>query len=64
MKTTKVYWDESVEALSRDQLEALQVRRLRETIERASSSVFYAERFKEAGISPSVISSPGDVARL
>ena len=56
-----MYYD-PVEAMDRAALEELQVERLRETIENAKRSPFYAERFKS--IDPNDIKTPADVAKL
>lgn len=50
------------EGFSRDQLEDLQLERLRQTIAQAKKSRFYAERLK--GMDPEEIKDPGDVRKL
>ncbi len=55
------YRDDAV-SLSRDEIDALQVRLLRETLERARRAPAYADRL--AGISPEDIRRPEDVRRL
>lgn len=55
------YTDDAV-SLSRDEIDALQVRLLRETIERARRSPHYARAL--AGVAPEDIRSPKDVRRL
>ncbi len=52
------------ETLSREELEALQVRRLRETAERAMNVPFYRSIFKREGIAPDDIQSLDDLRRL
>ncbi len=59
-----IYWDESSEVMSRDELEALQVRRLKKTIEQASRSQFYRKKLEEYGISPESIKDVSDVKKL
>ena len=41
------YFNPEMELLSRSEIEALQLRRLRETVERCSQSPFYKRRFAE-----------------
>ncbi len=58
-------WNKAAETMPRDQLENLQVQRLRETVARAVQKVpFYARRLKDAGISADDIQSLHDLARI
>ncbi len=52
------------EVLSRDELAAVQTDRLRRIVAHAANSPFYAEAFREAGVSPEAIHSPEDVVKL
>lgn len=64
MSRTNQYWDAPAEALSRDELSALQLQRLIKTIEQVSLSPFYQARFRECGITPSSIRTLEDIRRL
>lgn len=64
MSRTNEYWDAPAEALSRDELSALQLQRLIKTIEQVSLSPFYQARFRECGITPSSIRTLEDIRRL
>lgn len=60
-----MYWDRENETMPREQLQALQLERLRLTIERVYRNVpFYRERFTKAGIKPSSVRSLEDLRRL
>ena len=52
------------ETLSREELDRLQVTRLREIMARAARSPFYAKKLVEAGVGPNDIKSPEDIRRL
>jgi phenylacetate-CoA ligase len=45
-----MFWEKEIETMDRRDLEALQLQRLRETLERAKRSVYYERRFAERGI--------------
>ena len=45
-----MYWDKKHETLPREDLEFLQLARLRETVQIAGNSPFYRERLKQAGV--------------
>ncbi len=58
-------WNEKMETLAGPELEALQLQRLRETLERIrAAGVPYHGRMEEAGVSPGSIKTIGDVDRL
>jgi phenylacetate-CoA ligase len=58
-------WDEEFESMPREALEALQLYRLRKTVERVYATVpFYKKAFDDAKVSPSKIKSLDDLARL
>lgn len=57
--------DIEFETLPREALEAIQVRRLRATVERVCATVpFYREKFQAAGVAPGDIKSLRDLQRL
>ncbi len=58
-------WDEEYESMPREALEALQVKRLRSTVERVYATVpFYRRQLDAAGIAPGDILSLKDLERL
>lgn len=59
-----MFWEREVELLPREELEALQVRRLRDTVARALSSPYYKEVLGREGISPERIRSVEDLGRI
>lgn len=59
-----MFWERQVELLPREELEALQVKRLRETVARALSSPHYREVLGREGISPESIRSLEDLRRI
>jgi len=59
-----LFWDKEVETISRDELEALQIGRLRWTIKQAMKAPFYRERFKALGLEPEDIHSLEDIRKL
>ncbi|NLJ27495.1 MAG: phenylacetate--CoA ligase [Deltaproteobacteria bacterium] len=64
MTTNNQYWDESSEAISRSDLEALQLDRLKLTLQHASLSHFYKKKFSEEGVDISSIKSVRDIRKL
>jgi Coenzyme F390 synthetase len=63
MKLENKIWDKS-ECLSRDEIENIQVLRLRETVKRVQNVPFYAKKLKELGIGPEDIKSVADIKHL
>jgi phenylacetate-CoA ligase len=57
-------WNPDIELLEREEIEALQLRRLRETLGRCRESVFYRKWFREAGFDPQQLGSLRDIRRL
>jgi phenylacetate-CoA ligase len=58
-------WNEKQETMTRDNLEALQVERLKDTAKRVYENVpMYKKRFDEAGINPESIASLNDLSNL
>ena len=58
------YFEPELETMSRDQLEALQLERLQQTVRHCMNSPFYQQRFKELGITPDDIRTLDDVQKL
>jgi len=58
------YFDQAHETMTREQIEALQVERLRETISRCLKNPIYKKRLDEAGITPESIQCVADVRKL
>ncbi len=60
-----MFWDQESETLARPTLEAAQLKRLQDTVQRVAQQVpFYQKRFAEAGVKPGDIKSLADVRRL
>ena len=58
------YWDQEIETMSRDGIEALQLERLKKTVKRVSHVPFYQKAFKEKGIEPGDIKLLSDLKNL
>ena len=58
------YFDPLLETLSREEITALQLQRLRSTVEHCMHSPFYAERSKQCGVSADSIKSLDDLKRI
>ncbi|MBR4276717.1 MAG: phenylacetate--CoA ligase [Prevotella sp.] len=58
------YLDPELETMSRQQIEQLQVERLKETVQRCMNNPFYKARLEEAGVSPDNITSVDDIRRI
>lgn len=58
------HWDPEMETMDGTELRSLQLKRLRETLERCGRSPFYREWFREAGFDPTEASSLEDIRRL
>jgi len=59
------YWQPDIETMKREQLEELQLKRLKKTADSVYNNVpLYAQRFKEAGIEPSDIKTLDDIKKL
>jgi len=60
-----MFWDEKNEAISRDELQGLQLSRLQATLERAYSKIpFYKKKFDKAGIKPADIKNLSDLTSV
>ncbi len=58
-------WNDDFETLPREAIESLQLKRLRQTVERVYATVpFYQETFKKAGLTPADVKSLDDLQRL
>ena len=58
-------WNEEVECISRDEMEKLQLKRLKDVVKRAYENVpYYKKRFNEAGIKPEDIKTMDDIQKL
>lgn len=59
------YWNESIETLPREQLEELQLKRLKDVVQRVYERVpFYRQKFQELDIDGDVIESLDDLKKL
>ena len=58
------YLHPEFETMSREQIEELQVERLRKTVSHCMNSPFYKKKFDEMGIKPEDIKSVGDIRKL
>ena len=58
------YLDKELETMTREQIEALQVERLKETVQRCMNNPFYKSRLEKAGVSPENITSVDDIRRI
>ncbi len=59
-----MFWQQEMETLERDRLDALQLERLRTSVERAAQSPFYKQRLEAAGVSADDITSLDDLRRI
>ena len=58
-------WNDEFETLPREVIESLQLKRLQQTLERVYATVpFYRRSFTEAGVTPGMVKSLGDLRRL
>ncbi len=58
------YLDPELETMSREQIEALQVERLKATVEHCMNNPIYKQRLEEAGVTPESITSVEDIRRI
>lgn len=60
-----MFWDKEMETLERASLEALQLKRLRATVEKVTAAVpFYGQKLAASGLEPGQIKSLDDIRRL
>ena len=58
------YFNREMETLSRAEIEALQLRRLQQTVTHCMQSPFYKKRFEEIGLKPEAIQSLQDLRKI
>ncbi|HWQ66483.1 MAG TPA: phenylacetate--CoA ligase [Methanospirillum sp.] len=59
-----MFWDKAMETISQADLHDLQLKRLRETVERCGQVGFFKQKFKEAGVGPGDIRTLDDLQKL
>lgn len=59
-----MYWEKEIETLPREQLEALQLERLKATLVKAAASPHYREVYRQAGFTPGDFRTMADVPKL
>lgn len=64
METDTIYYHPEIETISREELDNLQVKRLRETITQAMKSPFYKKEYSEKDINADTIVNIDDVRKL
>lgn len=58
------YWQKDIETMGCDQLQELQLTRLKETVKHAANSPFYKEVFEKNGITPDSIQTLDDLRKI
>ena len=58
------HWNPEMELLSREEIEALQLRRLKQVVERCKRSPFYRDWFRAAGFDPDGLRELADIRKL
>lgn len=58
------YWQPEIETMPRMQLEQLQVKKLKATIDRCAQSPFYSKRLKECGVDASSVNTIDDIRKI
>ena len=61
---TSEYLDPELETMSREEIEKLQVERLRATVKHCMNNPVYRQRLEEAGVTPESITSVADIRRI
>ena len=64
MKDNSEYWQPELETMPREELEKLQVKKLKESIRIAMKSEFYGKRFAELGLTPDDFNSIADIRKI
>lgn len=59
-----MYWENELETLKRNDLEKLQVKRLKNTIQSAMNSPYYENLYKQMGLSADSVKSVSDLQKL
>lgn len=58
------YWQKEIETMERNQLEAFQLKRLKDTVQQAIKSPFYKEVFEKNGLTPDSIQTLDDLRKI
>ena len=58
------YLDPELETMSREEIEKLQVERLKATVAHCMNNPFYKKRLEEAGVTPESITKVSDIRRI
>ena len=58
------YWQKDIETMGREQLQELQLKRLKETVKLAVNSPFYKEVFEKNGLTPDSIQTLDDLQKI
>ena len=58
------YWQKDIETMGREQLQGLQLKRLKETVKLAVNSPFYKEVFEKNGLTPDSIQTLDDLQKI
>ena len=64
MNNNSPYFNPERETMTREQIEAFQLERLKETVRHCMNNAIYQKKFKEAGITPDDIKTLDDVRKL
>ncbi len=64
MQNNTIYYQPEIETMGREDLEKLQVKRLKETITQAMKSPFYKKEYAEKGINAETIANIDDIRKL
>ncbi len=59
-----MYWEKEIETIERRQLEKLQLERLKQSINKASKSLYYGDKFKDKVINAAAIKSIQDIEKI
>ena len=59
-----MFWDKKIETLKPDDLQALQLKRLKKTMSLVQNVVFFKKRLADAGIKPSSIKTLDDIQKI
>jgi phenylacetate-CoA ligase len=59
-----VYWEKDVETIDRKNLEKLQLKKLKNTLNKAVNSYYYGKAFKEKGINANSVKSLKDIQKI
>jgi len=59
-----MYWQKELEVVPREELESLQLKRLRDTVERASRSPYYGSSWGALGLTAATVHSMEDIRRF